>query len=270
MADKNNNGVDDRYEGLGELAESLGVDAPAPPAEDAEATERADESDVSKVFAGEIPVPLYDSGIRRQSVGRIPVEQTREQALAEFGAFSDRDRRRLARLAEAAGVDTKFSSLQWFWQQGVNNAQAAYAAGQRVSPWEYLESWSQEEGSIARSAGFGGGGGYSGPRETVTLANERDLRTTADSVAAEVLGRPVTDDEFERVLKRVRKAERSEPTVTTSGVGRTVTESGLTAQGRQDIITEMLMQGPEAEDFMKATTMMDAFYKALSEGPRGS
>lgn len=159
------------------------------------------------------------------------------------------------------------------WERSVNSSFLSSKRGSARSPWEFLEDSAEKVASSGLTGGRtygGGGGGYSGPRETVTLANERDLRTTADSVAAEVLGRPVTDDEFERVLKRVRKAERSEPTVTTSGVGRTVTESGLTAQGRQDIITEMLMQGPEAEDFMKATTMMDAFYKALSEGPRGS
>ena len=265
MTDKNNNGIDDRFENLNSLADSLGVEVPT---QETTGDEDGNEEEVSRIFAGDIRVPLYDSGIRRQSVGRIPMEQTREQALAEFGAFSDKDRRRLARLAEAAGVDTKFSSLQWFWQQGVNNAEAAYAAGQRVSPWDYLESWAQEP--AARTAGRGGFGGGGGPTARVTMMNERDLRMTADSIASEVLGRGVTDEEFQKVLRRVRSAEQAEPTVTRVQDGAVVTESGLSSEGRQDIITQMLMKGPEAEDFTKATTMMDAFYKALSEAPRGA
>lgn len=109
-----------------------------------------------------------------------------------------------------------------------------------------------------------------GPRATVTMASERDLRTTADAVASTVLGRAVTDDEFQRVLEQVRSAERAEPTITTSRVGSTVTQSGLTAEGRQNIITEALMQGPEAEDFGKATKMMDLFYSALEARPSGA
>jgi hypothetical protein len=119
------------------------------------------------------------------------------------------------------------------------------------------------------SAAGGRAGVASGPRETVTLASEPDLRSTADAIGAEVLGRGVTEEEFQRILKRVRSAERSQPTVTTRMGGQTVTESGITAEGRKDLITDMLMQGPEAKEFTQATTMMDAFYKALSEGPRG-
>jgi hypothetical protein len=59
------------------------------------------------------------------------------------------------------------------------------------------------------------------------------------------------------------------PTVTTPGVGSSVTQSGLSAQGRQDIIRESLMKGPEAEDYGKATKMMDLFYKTLeASGPK--
>lgn len=272
MVDKNGNGIDDadelQYAKEVELAKQLGIDPPPPPTASGDAAATADEEDVSRIFAGETRVPTYDSGIRRQDVGRIPIEQTREQALAEFGAFSTADRKRLERIAKASGVDTKFSSLQWLWQQGVNNAQDAYARGQRVTPWEYLESWAQQPGGI--SGGAGGGGGYAGPRETVTMASERDLRAAVDAMAAQVLGRAATDDEFQNALEQVRSAERAEPQITTTGVGRTVTQSGLTAEGRSSIIQEALMQGPEAEDFGKATKMMDLFYSALEARPEGA
>ena len=133
------------------------------------------------------------------------------------------------------------------------------------------EAYVDGEGVSEKDGGGGGrGAAYAGPRTTVTMASERDLRTTADAVASTVLGRAVTDEEFQSVLEQVRSAERAEPTITTSGVGSTVTQAGLTAEGRQNIITEALMQGPEAEEFGKATKMMDLFYSALEARPEGA
>ena len=120
------------------------------------------------------------------------------------------------------------------------------------------------------AGGAGGRGRYTGPRATVSMASERDLRNTADVVASTVLGRAVTDEEFQRVLEQVRSAEKTEPTVTSTVGGMTTTQTGLTAEGRQDIITKALMQGPEAEDFGKATKMMDLFYSALEARPEGA
>ena len=132
----------------------------------------------------------------------------------------------------------------------------------------------QEVGEFNQSGSIGVGGttrgGFAGPRATVSMASERDLRNTADAVASTVLGRAVTDEEFQKVLEQVRSAEKAEPTITTSTRGMTTTQTGLTAEGRQDIITKALMQGPEAEDFGKATKMMDLFYSALEARPEGA
>lgn len=134
----------------------------------------------------------------------------------------------------------------------------------------------QEVGEFNRSGGLnvtsgpGGIGAYTGPRTTVSMASERDLRNTADAVASTVLGRAVTDDEFQKVLEQVRSAEEAEPTVTRTTGGMTTSQAGLSAEGRQNIIREALMQGPEAEDFGKATKMMDLFYSALGARPGGA
>lgn len=132
-------------------------------------------------------------------------------------------------------------------------------------------------GAAGEEAGFqvdGGGrgriGAYAGPRASVSMANERDLRMTADAIASTVLGRAVTEDEFQKVLRQIRSAEQAEPSITTGAGAMTVSQAGLSAEGRKDIITETLMKGPEAKEFAMATTMMDAFYSALSEGPSGS
>ena len=144
-------------------------------------------------------------------------------------------------------------------------------AGIYKSPQELaFDAYEGSPGGAQDGSGRSGSGRYTGPTATTTLANERDLRATADAVASTVIGRGITDDEFQKVLKQVRSAERAQPTVTTSGVGSSVTQSGLSAQGRQDIIRDALMKGPEAEDYSKATTMMDVFYKALESRPEGA
>ena len=110
-------------------------------------------------------------------------------------------------------------------------------------------------------------GRYTGPVTTTTMASERDLRLTADTLASDILGRAVTDEEFQRVLKKVRQAEKQEPTVSQSGTGFSATQQGITAQGRQDVIRDALAKGPEAEEFAKATDMMGFFYEWLEGRP---
>lgn len=110
-------------------------------------------------------------------------------------------------------------------------------------------------------------GVYSGPTETRTMVGERELRLTADTLASDILGRAVTDDEFQSVLEKVRKAEQAEPTITQSQTGATTSLQGLTAAGRQDVIRDVLAQGPEAEEFAKATDMMGFFYEWLEGRP---
>lgn len=113
-------------------------------------------------------------------------------------------------------------------------------------------------------------GRYTGPTSSVTLMNERDLRATADAVASTVIGRAISEDEFAKILKQVRTAERAEPSVSIPGVASSVSMPGLSAEGRQDIIRDSLMKGPEAEDYGKATKMMDLFYKTLEARPEGA
>lgn len=142
------------------------------------------------------------------------------------------------------------------------------AAGTGVNALDLLRN----AGSSGGTDGFDGGGlrAYTGPTSTTTLMNERDLRSTADAVASTVIGRGITDDEFKKILKQVRTAERAEPSVSVPGVGSSVSMPGISAEGRQDVIREALMKGPEAKDYSKATTMMDVFYKALESRPEGA
>lgn len=155
---------------------------------------------------------------------------------------------------------TSASGVEGMWRNVLDDAEAS-----GVNAMELLQRGTK----IPEDGGGGTGRGYTGPTSSVTLMNERDLRATADAVASTVVGRAISDDEFKTILKQVRTAERAEPTVSVPGVGSSVSMPGLSAEGRQDIIRDSLMKGPEAEDYGKATKMMDLFYKTLEARPEG-
>ena len=157
---------------------------------------------------------------------------------------------------------TSASGVEGMWRNVLDDAAAS-----GVNAMELLQRGTKipEDGG-----GSGTSGGYAGPTSSVTLMNERDLRATADAVASTFVGRAISDDEFKTILKQVRTAERAEPTVSVPGVGSSVSMPGLSAEGRQDIIRDSLMKGPEAEDYGKATKMMDLFYKTLEARPEGA
>ena len=157
---------------------------------------------------------------------------------------------------------TSASGVEGMWRNVLDDASAS-----GVNAMELLQRGTKipEDGN-----GSGSSGRYTGPTSSVTLMNERDLRATADAVASTVVGRAISDDEFKTIMKQVRTAERAEPTVSVPGVGSSVSMPGLSAEGRQDIIRDSLMKGPEAEDYGKATKMMDLFYKTLEARPEGA
>jgi len=157
---------------------------------------------------------------------------------------------------------TSASGVENMWKNVLDDAEAS-----NVNAMDLLQ-----RGTKIPKDGNGNGtsGRYTGPTSSVTLMNERDLRATADAVASTVVGRGISDDEFKKILKQVRTAERAEPAVSVPGVGSNVSTPGLSAEGRQDIIREALMKGPEAEDYSKATTMMNIFNQALESRPEGA
>lgn len=103
-----------------------------------------------------------------------------------------------------------------------------------------------------------GSGRYKGPQRTITEMAESDIQKLANTIALDLIGRPVDQKEMDRIVRRMRRAEQDQPTVTTSVPGRTVTQQGLTAQGREDILREVISQNPEYERFQVDTTVLDS------------
>ena len=111
----------------------------------------------------------------------------------------------------------------------------------------------------------GRGGAYKGPVSSYTEMAESDVRATANDVAIELLGRPLDQDEFNRVLRKTRKAEQAQPNVTTKSTGQTMTQQGLTAQGREDILREVISKNPGYEQFQVETTVLDAMLNFVNK-----
>jgi hypothetical protein len=159
-------------------------------------------------------------------------------------------------LAESIDYRRTGSSL---WTDAIDASQALKKQGIDVSPMQWLLD-------VAKERGFSGASeeqakalkGVTASRR-VSRSSDRDIRLTVDAIASEVLGRAVTDDEFQKVLSKVRGAETSEAQY-----------GGMSSAVQKDLITESLMQGPEAEDYAKATKMMDLFYSALNARPEGA
>lgn len=115
------------------------------------------------------------------------------------------------------------------------------------------------EGREGTGEGGSGSGRYDGPVSRVTLQAESDIESTANALALEMLGRTLNNDEIARVTKRIRTAEYAQPDVTTpTGPGGTVAQQGLTAEGRQQILRDVISQNPEFEQFQVDSTVMDA------------
>lgn len=103
-----------------------------------------------------------------------------------------------------------------------------------------------------------GAGGYRGPTQTITEMAESDIRKSANTIAIELLGRPIDEKEMDRIVRKMRSAEQEQPTVTTAVPGRTLTQQGLTAQGREDILRDLISENPEYEQFQVNTTVLDS------------
>jgi hypothetical protein len=163
------------------------------------------------------------------------------------------------------------SSIDNAYKKLLQAAAGAYAKGSPVTP--------QQARNILVGAGDGGdgpGGGrsrggrapaYDGPMESVQVAAETDIVAMAQATAQELLGRSATQKELDKILKRTRKAEQTQPTVQTrQGPGRVTTEEGLTKEGRDAILKKVLMQSPDYASYQFDSTVMDMMMDNLRRG----
>ena len=210
------------------------------------------------------PRPVYSNVYQqRQELSRLRNEARKNPAAeAQYNSIVNQ-----LRASGYLGPRSKptASNVDEAWMELLKENAAAAMSVYASTPGELLYGDMSGQTPTTAGAGGGRGGGYAGPSRSVVVAAESDIRATADAVAMEMLGRGVTDEELQRIVRRTRSAERAQPQVTTSGPGMSVTEQGLTAEGRQDIVQNILAKKPEYAEFQKATTLMSWFDRALQE-----
>jgi hypothetical protein len=164
------------------------------------------------------------------------------------------------------------SSIDQAYNKLLQSAAGALESGQFVTPQEarnILAGIDQSSGDAGTGSGGRSGGrtaAYTGPVESIAVQAESDINATADTIAIELLGRGATKEEKDRIVKRIRKAEMAQPQVTRrEGPGRQITQEGLTSQGREDILREVLSKRPEFEQFQLDTTVMDAMNRFVNQ-----
>jgi hypothetical protein len=154
------------------------------------------------------------------------------------------------------------------WERSVNSSYLSTKQGSPSSPWDFIQS---SGGEVRSTGGRGSRGGrapaYDGPMESVQVAAETDIVAMAQASAQELLGRAATKQELDKILKRTRKAEQTQPTVQTrQGPGRVTTEEGLTKEGRDAILRRVLMESPDYAGYQMDSTVMDMISNVLRRG----
>jgi hypothetical protein len=154
------------------------------------------------------------------------------------------------------------------WERSVSSSYVSTKQGDPRSPWDFIQAAGGDvSGGGTRGRSGGRAAAYTGPVESVSVAAETDIIAMAQATAQEILGRSATQKELDKILKRTRKAEQEQPTVQTrQGPGRVTTEEGLTKEGRDAILNQVLMQSPDYAGYQMDSTVMDMFSNVLRRG----
>ena len=218
-------------------------------------------AEYTKVFGNE-PVGYKPAANLSEPTGRTE-GQMRQEAKAVPPTAAQSESREAARSA------------------GRNAAPSAAVSAVAVSADPYLQSIidsAAKKGiqlSVAEAitaagldTGGGGGGGVSmaSTRKQTTQYTMQQVRSAADSIYQNSIGRALNDDELRMLHQSLNGALKAEPTVTkTSAAGNSVTTGGVDERG---FMQQQAEANPEFANYQKATTYFDAMLGSL-QGPVG-
>lgn len=239
------------------------------------------------------------SGIPLTSAGWVPRNIASQEEFYGGGYFSGKAGREFALQLEAL-ARTKHSNSTGGSMWDAFTKQSLFLADSGIikSPYDLAAEWAADGGGVYWEArglpnpgmgdggggggggyyggggGYYGGGGYSGgggggsgdgqtQRATrFDLSNEEDARAVIDTLAMQMLGRNVTDNEFSRFYSQLVSLERANPTkvkATTNedgSVTETVTEQGLSAEARTKALRDMLKGSDDYAEYTIGTTAL--------------
>lgn len=129
---------------------------------------------------------------------------------------------------------------------------------------------SSSGGGSYGGGGYGGGGGGGATSMTINLSNKEDARAVIDQLAFQMVGRNVTDVEFNQYYKALLKAERRNPqtvSVSTDENGNPVqtVEGGLGAEGRTQLLKEQVAKSQGYAEYQVGSTALNLMANYLRE-----
>jgi hypothetical protein len=196
---------------------------------------------------------------------------TRAQAEARWQDLSPADRASISALAKRIDYRKTGAGL---WKDWVAAAEESSRRGDPKTPFDYANQSFAEfggtpdgQGPTGSRRGSGRAAAYSGPVESVTKLSEADITRMAYDAAEALLGRQPTQAEINKIIKKTRKAETAQPDVRTQeGPGRSVTQQGLSKEGRDAILSEVLMSSPDYANYQIDSTVLDMMLNNLRRG----
>lgn len=197
---------------------------------------------------GRIAQPFFENADRAELMGWMQISQNKEA----LDALADIYR---AHYRKPANYVPSTNQLMGIYQRAVNDASTAAANDALVTVSDVLNSYAGMD--VYGIPTGGAGGGAAGPTQFETRRNEADVRLLANSLAQEMIGRNIDDDEFSRMMRRVRKAESDSPRTISVQGGRQITEEGISDAERQEVLREVLMENPEFETFQGGEGLID-------------
>lgn len=170
-----------------------------------------------------------------------------------------------------------YTTVQKAWNDGVNQASQAYAAGKKWTPLDTLKMMG------IKDTQFGADKGTHSTVKDIQPGQPLDpltVKNTVNGILQQQLGRDANPDEIREFSNMLNTAISQSPTVQTTrtdtdgtgtGTRTTTTSGGVTEAARQQMVTDAARKKPEAAAFQASTTYMDALYSLLgSSGPHGT
>ena len=159
---------------------------------------------------------------------------------------------------------SSYTSVDSAWNRVVEDAKAGNQAAMD------LLAGGKQTFDILGDPSKRGTRGSGAPSVTYSIdnANEEDIYTLAQGLAMEMIGRPISEKQFDKLLQRVRKEEQASPTVTRRSGNTVTTEAGITTEERQSVMAELLQENPQWQQHQMTQGVLDALTRNIQEAKR--
>lgn len=221
-------------------------------------------AEYEKVFG--TPPPGYKPAPTLSKTAGRTEEQQRQEAKAIPPTARQSEAREVARSAgRNAGTGVTPAVVATSSDPYIQNIiDTAAKAGIQLSVAEATAA--AANGLGAGGGGGGGGGSMASTRKQTTQYTMQQVRSAADSIYQNSIGRALNDDELRMLHQSLNAAFKESPEVTkVSAKGNVTSSGGLDARG---FIEQQAEVNPEFANYQKATTYFDAMLNTL-QGPVG-